>query len=179
MLRDGALIPGSLQSGVAVGLSTIRDAWSTIRDEALAVRERMLPVFDGRADSGLWKVLPLWTEPEDSGRFPPDLCTSCRALTPRTTAIVESVPGILACMFSMVAPGGRILPHRHHNPFLTVSLCLQSGGDSFIVVGRDRTDYRDGELIVFDYRQMHEVVNRGHADRIALLLLVENRHGQP
>jgi len=162
------------QGATAAKWNALRDAWTGIRDEALAARQRMRRIADGRVRPGMWHVLPLLAEPEDRAVWTPEFCMRCREAVPRTAALVDAIPGIHACTFSSLAPRGHIRPHRHRNPFLTVSLCLQSGGDSSITVAGQRAPYRDGEFLVFDYRQEHEVINEGDAERIVLLLLVDH-----
>ncbi len=115
--------------------------------------------------------------PEDEDRqvLPHDTWCANRRLVPKTTEILAAVPALEAYAFSALKPNGHIRPHRHTNAFVTAALCLQHGGNSYIVVGGERRDYRDGELIIFDYTLEHEVFNLGSKERIVLLMLLDNR----
>ena len=158
-------------------LCAVQAEWQTIREEAIGSLESMTYIRDNRVRPQEWKVLPLMPEEEDRRIIPEEICRQSRRLAPRTIQLVESVPKLKAYAFSVLRPQGHIRPHRHTNPYVTASLCLQSGGESYIIVDGQRRDYRDGEIIIFDYTRTHEVVNRGNDDRIVLLISVDNRAG--
>jgi quercetin dioxygenase-like cupin family protein len=143
--------------------------------EGFAALEAMMTVCDERSRSGDWRALPLKVEREDEVVTPAGFCQANCARTPRSAAVLLAEPGVLACAFSAVAPGGRIAAHRHENPNVTGALCLDDGGGSFMVADGERQDYRTGEWIVFDYRALHEVVNEGPGIRLVLLVLLRNR----
>lgn len=157
-------------------LSPIQAAWQEIRGEALASLDRMTFIEDERTEPRSWKVLPLLPEDEDRGVFPEGALEESRALAKRTVAIVErSAPTIAAYAFSALRPGGFIRAHTHNNAYVTASLCLDGGSGASIVVDGQRRDYVDGEMIIFDYRLVHEVVHKGDRARVVLLLLLEDR----
>ena len=159
-------------------LAPIQAAWRDIRGEALASLEQMAYIEDGRADPRVWRVLPIRPEDEDRAVFPEDTLEKCRALAPRTIAIVERsipTPTIHAYAFSALRPGGFIRPHTHENPYVTASLCLDGGLGASIIVEGERRDYIDGELLIFDYRLVHEVIHNGDKPRVVLLMLLEDR----
>lgn len=135
----------------------------------------MTDIHDSRAGPGAWRVLALLPENEDRQVVPEGTWRANRRLVPKTTEILAAVPRLEAYAFSALEPNGHIRPHRHTNAFVTAALCLQHGGNSYIVVGGERREYRDGEMIVFDYTLEHEVFNRGPKERIVLLMLLDNR----
>jgi beta-hydroxylase len=156
-------------------LTNIQRHWKTIRDEAIVSRRFSIPILDGRSANGLWKVLPLKTEPEDQIVISDELCLKNRKVAPRTVELLESIHSVQAYSFSFLSSGGRIKPHRHQNPFVTASLCLQSGENSYMFVDGEQRNFQDGEFLVFDYRRLHEVANEGSSERISLLILLELR----
>ncbi len=156
-------------------LAPFIERWAAMRDEALALSDRMLTVNDDRAAAGTWRALPLRVEEEDRGVVPQALLLRNRTLAPATAATMERASGILACSFSALAPGARIRRHVHHQPHVTASLCLQADPGAQIIVDGARRDYVAGEVQVFDYTLPHEVVNPGPRERIVLLLLMKNR----
>ncbi len=147
--------------------------WRLIRDEALKSVESMLEMPDNRSENGEWKALPLMLEKEDWDVVHPETQQAARRLVPHTVRLVEAIPRLRAYAFSLVEPNGQIKAHKHSNPFVSVSLCLQGGGHSHIIVDGERREFRDGEAIVFDYRRVHEVVNRGDKQRIAFIIAIE------
>lgn len=156
-------------------INEIAAHFSVIRAEALAARAAMAVMEDNRVRPGVWHVLPLLPEEEDRSAIPEEVWRANRRLAPRSTAILSSIPGLKAFAFSSLAPGGHIQSHKHESPCVTAALCLQDGGDSYLLVAGERRDYRDGEVIIFDYTLEHEVFNLGDGERIVLLVLFDNR----
>lgn len=162
--------------GLYPELESIAARYEVIRDEALAAKSAMTDIHDSRARPGVWSVLPLLAEKEDREVVSQGVCRANRCLAPRTTEIIRAaLPSVEAYAFSALEANGHIRPHRHANAFVTAALCLQDGGNSYIVVDGKRRDYRDGEVVVFDYTLEHEVFNLGPNERIVLLVLVDNR----
>jgi len=157
-------------------LHPIQQEWQVFRAEALGALPHMTFIRDHRVDGNSWKVLPLLPEAEDRSLISLEVSRRARELAPRTVAAVEGVANIQAYAISVLTAGGKIRAHHHHNRYVTATLCLQSGSESYISVAGERRDFRDGELLIFDYTLSHEVVNRGSEDRIVLLMLLDNRH---
>ena len=147
--------------------------WRTIRDEALLSIAAMMTITDSRAEAGEWKILPLMVQDEDRCVVSDESCAAFRRFAPQTVKLAAGIPALRAYAFSLVEPYGRIKAHRHRNPFVSASLCLQGGGHSEIVVDGDRREFHDGEIVIFDYRRLHEVVNHGDKPRIALIVALE------
>ncbi|NRB37250.1 MAG: aspartyl/asparaginyl beta-hydroxylase domain-containing protein [Pseudomonadales bacterium] len=156
-------------------LNTLTCQFDQICAEAFSAYNNLTQVNDSRIHSTAWQVLPLCVEPEDDGVMSESLCQKNRLQAVQTCAIMQGLPAIKAYAFSLLQPDGHILPHSHDNAFVTAMLCLQDGGNAFIRVNGEVQYFRTGELIIFDYSQLHEVQNNGFKDRIVLLMLLENR----
>lgn len=155
-------------------LSELHSSIGEIRAEAIHALEQMAFVSDERAKAQTWRVLPIKPEPEDVPNVPPSLINWSRKLAPKTTDLLDSIPGVIAYAFSALAAGAHIAPHQHDNPYVTAMLCLQAEGEVYMVNGGERREIREGEILVFDYTMMHEVENNGSRERIVLLVLLEN-----
>ncbi|HET9149112.1 MAG TPA: aspartyl/asparaginyl beta-hydroxylase domain-containing protein [Alphaproteobacteria bacterium] len=164
------------------------ESWRAIRDEALAVAERLdlVPRFhdimpeqtaisanDGRD----WRMFIL----KAYGAEVP----SNKALCPVLSAIVDSCPDVLSASFSFVASKKHIPPHR--GPFrgvlryyLGLSMPLADDGlpASRLTIAGETYRIGDGEAFLWDDTYAHEVLNRSNRLRVALLLDVK-RHGMP
>jgi hypothetical protein len=147
--------------------------WKAIRDEAFAVTSG--PLWERlRVLGGMTPIVfPLLPEPSDSSDVHDPLYADARKAAPLTTRLVTSIPYIIAFAFARLQPHDVIPPHEHYSPRLIALLCLQSGGASHIIVGGERRDFEDGQLMVFDYTHSHETFNHGTGDRVALLMTIE------
>jgi beta-hydroxylase len=147
--------------------------WRTFRQEALRARGRSGWSFikDNRVDPDDWSVFPLLPEPEDRPVVPG--WETNREGTPETVRILEAEPAIKAYSLSHLRAGGYVRPHEHENPFVTAVVSLQAGPDCYLVVDGERRDFREDEVVIFDYRRLHEARNAGPIDWIALLLLLD------
>jgi beta-hydroxylase len=93
------------------------------------------------------------------------------SLCPRTTALVETIPGMTTAGFSLLRPGTHIVPHRGYTgEVLRCHLGLIVPAGCEIRVGTDVRQWREGECLVFDDTIEHEVWHRGDANRIVLLV---------
>jgi aspartate beta-hydroxylase len=102
-------------------------------------------------------------------------------LCPRTSAALEALPLVRIrgnapeVMFSVLAPGTHILPHRGvtntrvvcHLPLIVPEGCA-------ITVGGEMREWRVGEAMAFDDTYEHEAWNRGSATRVVLIIDVWN-----
>lgn len=128
-------------------------------------------------------ILPLVPEPEDRHPMADPIWAAAQALSPRTTELLAALPYVVAFAYSKLAAGDHIAEHEHWNPYLVAILCLDDGGRrSYLRVGGERRDFREGELILFDYTLPHEAFNEGERDRIVLLISIDprrrNRQGE-
>jgi hypothetical protein len=144
-----------------------------LRQEALQTLGRPGWSFikDNRVDPDDWAVLPLLPEPEDRPVVPG--WEANRAYARETARIIEAEPSIQAYSLSWLRAGGLIRPHTHDNRFVTAIISLQVGPNCSLTVDGQRRHFREDEIVVFDYRRLHEARNDGPADWLALLLLLE------
>jgi aspartate beta-hydroxylase len=105
------------------------------------------------------------------------------ARCPRTAAALEAVPlaRIRAhapeVMFSVLAPGSHILPHRGvTNTRVVCHLPLIVPEECALVVGGEKRAWREGEAVAFDDTYEHEAWNRGSRTRVVLIIDVWNPH---
>jgi aspartyl/asparaginyl beta-hydroxylase (cupin superfamily) len=99
------------------------------------------------------------------------------ALCPRTAALLASLPlcrireHAPEAMFSVLAPGTHILPHRGvTNTRIVCHLPLIVPEGCALVVGGERHAWREGEAIAFDDTYEHEAWNRGNSTRVVLII---------
>lgn len=96
-------------------LEPLRQNWQMIRDEALALRDaQKIAASSTFNDAGFnsffrrgWKRFYLkWYGPSHP---------SAKAMCPKTTALLESLPDVRAAMFAQLPSGSELRPHR--DPF--------------------------------------------------------------
>lgn len=159
-----------------------------IREELLAVmprEEHSERVFASDAaerlglanlnGAAIWKGFYFWRHGERRA--------DNHALCPRTAAALESLPLVRIpgqapeVMFSVLAPGTHILPHRGvTNTRVVCHLPLLVQGDCALVVGGEKHAWREGEAVAFDDTYEHEAWNRGTRTRVVLIADVWNPH---
>jgi len=105
-----------------------------------------------------------------------------RAACPATTALLEAVPGLRAAMFSILAPGKQIPPHR--GPYAGVlryhlGLWVPDPARCGIRVGPDVARWAEGESLLFDDSYDHEAWNDSEEVRAVLFLDVVRPLPQP
>ncbi|HEX7339980.1 MAG TPA: aspartyl/asparaginyl beta-hydroxylase domain-containing protein [Rhodanobacteraceae bacterium] len=157
-------------------LDTFRDNWQTIRDEALALTDagaiaRASEHSDASFNSFIkqgWKrfYLKWYDQPLESAS---QLC-------PKTVELVNSVPGIKAAMFAVLAPHSRLNPHR--DPFAGslryhLGLVTPNSRDCAIFVDGEEHAWGDGKDVVFDETFVHWVDNKTDQSRIIFFADVE------
>ncbi len=145
-------------------LPALEENWTVVRDEMLAVGgSEFLPYVERHLYNHGWSVYGLY-----AWGIRLDLhCEAC----PRTTELIESIPGIFTAGFSRLNPRTHIRAHRGgpegvlrlHLPLLAPEGC------EFRVEDEIRP-WREGEAFVFDDCLEHEAWNRGASPRVVLLL---------
>ena len=156
----------------------LEDHWRTIRaelDDILKHRDQ-LPNFqdiskDQRhlTDDDDWKTFFLY----GFGHKAEANCTRC----PKTTRLVESVPGMKTAFFSILAPGKHIPEHRGpYKGVLRYHLGLkvpQQKEQCRIRVADEVRHWEEGEGLIFDDTYRHEVWNDTDEERAILFMDVE------
>ncbi len=157
-------------------LAPLRENWTTIRDEALALVDRgQIRAAAKFNDIGFnsfyrtgWKRFYVkWYD------APPP---SARELCPRTVALVESIPRINGAMFALLPAGGNLGAHR--DPYAGslryhLGLVTPNSDSCRLVVDGEPYAWRDGEAVVFDETYMHHAENRSETARIILFCDIE------
>ena len=147
--------------------------WGVIRDEMVALRSTGFMAWPEKslyADTGGWSTFGLYA----FGQKQKENCALC----PRTTALVESVPGMVMAGFSRLAPGAHIKPHVGYDEYsryvLRLHLALETNPDCALRVADETRAWEEGKTLVFCDAVEHEAWNRGTTTRTVLLLDFKN-----
>jgi beta-hydroxylase len=99
------------------------------------------------------------------------------ALCPATDRALQAIPGLKTAMFSILAPGKVIPPHRGpYNGVLRYHLGLvvpDGGATSGIRVGGETRGWQVGKSLIFDDTFDHEAWNRSDQQRVVLFVDLE------
>ena len=149
--------------------------WTTIRDELEQVLEDHagLPNFQDISkdqieitDDDRWKTFFLYGY-GFKAKLGIEMC-------PRTTALMEQIPGMTTAMFSILSPRKHILDHRGpYKGVLRYHLGLIVPRDAEacrIRVGEDFRHWEEGRSMVFDDTFNHEVWNDTDETRVVLFV---------
>lgn len=152
----------------------LRDNWQTIRDEATGVALQgqaspslatISPDHRSIAKINMWRSFFLWGY---SYRIDEN-AVRC----PKTTALVEQIPGLNSAFFSILAPGTHIPAHRGVTKGLItchLGLIVPRDGDVRMRVDNRIVRWAEGETLVFDDTYDHEVWNDTSGTRVVLLV---------
>jgi beta-hydroxylase len=164
--------------------SLLEDNWTVMREEldALLQHREALPSFhDIAADASTisqddnWKTFFLY----GYGEKAEENCARC----PRTTDLIEQVPGMTTAFFSILSPGKHIPPHRGpYKGVLRYHLGLKVPDPAEkcrIRVDDEIVYWEEGESMVFDDTYNHEVWNETNGERAILFLDVKRPLHQP
>lgn len=93
-------------------------------------------------------------------------------LCPKTTEILENIPGLKTAFFSVLAPGKVIPPHRGpYKGLLRSHLGVRvPPGDCAIRVGNETNSWQRGKVLFFDDTIQHEAWNHSREERVVLFL---------
>jgi aspartate beta-hydroxylase len=163
------------------------DAWSSIREEALAVaaqRMQAIPRFHeimpaqasiSANDGKDWRLFILKVYGAEVDRN--------LAACPTLAQVIASTPDVLSASLSFLAPRKHI--PRHRGPFrgilrfqLGLSVPVDAEGRPAAVLALDDVEHRigSGQHLLWDDTYPHEVWNNSDELRVALLLDVRRRH---
>jgi aspartyl/asparaginyl beta-hydroxylase (cupin superfamily) len=96
-------------------------------------------------------------------------CAQC----PQTARTLEKIPGMTSALFSTLAPGTSLAPHRGMYKGVLryhLGLIVSDPEECGIRVGHDKRHWHEGESLVFDDTHDHEVWNNSENTRVVLLL---------
>jgi len=161
----------------------LRDNWSDIREEAIAVALQgeaspslatISPDHRAIAAVNMWRSFFLW-----GYSYPiEDNLAQC----PKTAAIVARIPNLNSAFFSILAPGTHIPAHRGVTKGLItchLGLIVPRDGDVRMRVGDRVVRWAEGETLVFDDTYDHEVWNDTAGTRVVLLIQFERPLKRP
>ena len=170
-LGDQAFFPDSSFPWVRM----LEDNWQEIReelDQLLLHRQHLPNLHDISArqstlsDDENWKTyffVGYGLKPEVN-----------RARCPRTTQLLDQIPGLTTAFFSILGPGKRLPEHcgsyrgiiRYHLALKIPSPSTASG----IRVGGQTAHWEEGKSLIFDDTYPHEAWNSTDEDRVVLFL---------
>ncbi len=162
-------------------LDVIKENWETIRDEAIALREK--GYFDQT------------TKPGSSASYDIGFRTffkygwskfyinwygythkSAQELCPKSAEILSKVSSVNGAMFSLLPAGSQLT--RHLDPIASslryhLALDTPNTDDCFINVDGNMQSWRDGEGFLFDETFLHFAKNNTEKDRLILMCDVD------
>jgi aspartyl/asparaginyl beta-hydroxylase (cupin superfamily) len=95
------------------------------------------------------------------------------ARCPRTAKLLRSIPGMKTAMFSILAPGKHIPPHRGlYNGVLRyhLGLLIPEPDRCAIRVGSETRRWEEGKSLIFDDTHEHEAWNNSQSHRVVLFV---------
>ncbi|VAV87225.1 Aspartyl/Asparaginyl beta-hydroxylase [hydrothermal vent metagenome] len=138
-----------------------RDAVPPLRD--------ISPDHKRIAGDGLWRSFFLWAYGIKSNEN--------TARCPKTTAIIEQIPGLKTALFSILAPGAHIPRHTGVTKALVVchlGLKIPKKSENcHMWLNGCTLNWQAGKSFVFDDTYPHEVRNNTDEERVVLLLQVK------
>jgi beta-hydroxylase len=162
----------------------LEDHWTVMRDEldALLQHREALPSFHDITEDAAtisqddkWKTYFFY----GYGEKAEENCARC----PRTTELIEQVPGMTTAFFSILSPGKHIPAHRGpYKGVLRYHLGLkvpEPAEKCRIRVDDQIVHWEEGESMVFDDTYNHEVWNETSGERAILFLDVKRPLPQP
>ncbi|AGY60471.1 aspartyl/asparaginyl beta-hydroxylase domain-containing protein [Gloeobacter kilaueensis] len=110
-----------------------------------------------------WNIFALYTYGVALGK-------NCK-LCPETARLVQQIPGMATAVFSSLAPGTHVRPHRGEPAgLLRYHLGLIVPEGCTLRVGPEQRSLREGGSMVFDDTTEHEAWNRSDRTRVVLLV---------
>lgn len=159
-------------------ISTMENNWLDVREELehLMNQVDLIPCFQQISErqkpitnDELWKTYFLYV-------FGHKVETNCQQC-PKTTALIEQIPGLQAAFFSILAPGKHIPIHRGKlKGLIRYHLGLKIPKDTRnCKIEIDGQDYywQEGKSLIFDDTYMHQVWNNTDEYRVVLFIDVD------
>jgi aspartyl/asparaginyl beta-hydroxylase (cupin superfamily) len=161
--------------------------FAVIREELLGVlpEKRAIPRYHelDRMQYGIsarvdpekdWKIYPL----NIVGVKPAAFCERC----PKTTALLDRIPGLFEAFFSILE-GGKSIP-AHEGPYrgyirYHLGLVVPEKNPPSIRLKDQVYTWKEGESILFDDSWNHEVYNKCEEDRVVLIVDIRRPMPQP
>jgi aspartyl/asparaginyl beta-hydroxylase (cupin superfamily) len=121
-----------------------------------------------------WKIFPL----NIMGVKPQAFCARC----PRTTKLLDGIPGLFEAFFSILE-GGKKIP-AHEGPYrgylrYHLGLVVPEKNPPSIRLKDQIYTWKEGESVLFDDSWNHEVYNQCEEDRVVLIVDIRRPMPQP
>lgn len=146
----------------------LEDNWKDIRDEAAHLQEELMIAWPEKylCERG-WDVLGFYAFENKIE----EICKTC----PKTTAVLEQIPGLVTAIYSRLKPRSHIKPHVGYYVYSEKILRIHLGlfvpkGCTLQVNGIGR-QWEEGKVMIFDDTYRHEAWNPDPSrERIVLML---------
>ena len=143
--------------------------WKIFRDEALSSYKTYTTIKNDMFFESIVEKEEEWTKLYI--KWHSDLDPIAMQKCPKSCKIIESLPDVKVAMFSVLAPGAKILPHcgpykgclRYH-----LGLSIPDSSNCFININNKKYHWKDGEGILLDDTYEHWVENNTDKPRIIL-----------
>lgn len=157
-------------------LNVLREHWTVIRDEAVALTVAGAINKPSRHNDLAFNSFYKRDWRRFYLKWYGDYLPSAQALCPRTVALLARVPSVHAAMFTVLAPHSHLV--RHRDPFAGsvryhLGLVTPNSERCRILVDGMPYVWRDGEDVVFDETYVHRAENETDTPRIILFCDVE------
>jgi len=149
----------------------LEEGWHDVLDEYRnVVAGRMDAWPETQYYDGDWRTFGLYA----FGHRQAANCAAC----PRTTRLVERIPGMVMAGFSRLAPGTHITPHKGYGGWaefvLRCHLGLVVNEGCTLRVESETRHWQAGRTLVFCDAVEHEAWNAGDTERVVLLIDFRN-----
>ena len=143
--------------------------WKVFRDEALSTYNSYDSITEDYFFKNLVDNKSDWTKLYI--KWYSDIDPIARQKCPNSCKLIESLPDVKIAMFSVLAPGAYIKPHR--GPYkgcvrYHLGLATPNSDECYISVDNIKYSWRDGEGIIIDDTYTHWVRNNTNQPRIIL-----------
>lgn len=95
------------------------------------------------------------------------------AKSPKTTALIENIPGLYNAGFSVIGPGTHITPHEGYTSDVLrchLGIIVPDPNNCAIRVGDQTYHWHEGECMIFDDMVEHEAWNNSDKIRVVLIM---------
>lgn len=167
--------PPTFDPSVFPFTAALEGSWTVIRQEAegLLAYRSVIPAFQDISPDQYriskdeaWKTFWL----RGFGRVSP----LGRLMCPRTSELLDAIPGIENALFSILEPGKHIPPHRGvYKGIINYHLGLivpRARERCRIRIANEIRHWEEGRSLVFDDTNTHEVWNDTEEDRVVLMM---------
>jgi len=141
----------------------LTDNVEVILAEYLKVSSKTKQWPEAHLHNGKWEAYGIKFQGED-------LINEC----PKTTEIINSIPGVFIAGFSVLKAGCVITPHVGYTDSVwRLHLGLICPPNCWIRVGEETHHWKKGEAVLFDDTIEHEAANESDSDRVILIVDVK------